>query len=86
MPFPSLYADFMNADPQGRVRLNCVGTIEDLGRLGLPLQDGLRIVVHDDELEANGEVMFSNDEKIWVAQIDWNALQPYTQIPVTQHA
>ena len=29
---PKVYADFHNADPQGRLRLNCIGTTEDLAR------------------------------------------------------
>jgi hypothetical protein len=27
---PKVYADFQNADSQGRLRLNCLGTVEDL--------------------------------------------------------
>lgn len=75
MPTPAFAADFMNADPLGRVRLTVVGTIEDLGRTGLRLEDGLHVVVHDEELEADGEVVFSNEEHIWVAKIDWNAIR-----------
>lgn len=75
MAIHSIFADFQNADPQGRVRLNCVGTIEDLARLGVRLTNGLRVLVHDEELEADAEVMFSPDEHIWVAKIDWNAIR-----------
>ena len=75
MAIPSIYADFMNADQQGRVRLNCVGTIEDLGTSGLRLTNGLQVLVHDEELEADGEVVFSEDEHLWVAKIDWNAIR-----------
>jgi len=71
----SIFADFNNADRLGRVRLNTVGSIEDLGRLGLHLVDGLRVTIHDDELEADGEVLYSSDESIWVAKIDWNAIR-----------
>jgi hypothetical protein len=71
----AIFADFHNADPQGRVRLNCIGTIEDLGRLGVQLVDGLRVTIHDEELEADGEVIYSSDENIWVAKIDWNAIR-----------
>lgn len=70
-----IYADFNNADPAGRLRLNCVGTVRDLGRFGVRLQDGLRLHVHDEELEADGEVSYSSDEQIWVAKIDWNAVR-----------
>jgi len=75
MATPVISADFNNADALGRVRLNTVGTVEDLGRLGLRLADGLRVILHDDDLEADGEVVFSADEKIWVAKIDWRALR-----------
>ena len=86
MAIPSLYVDFMNADPQGRIRMNCVGTSEDLDRQNISLRDGIRIVVHDDELEADGEVSFSKDEQIWVARIDWNALRPAGPVLARQPA
>lgn len=79
MALPAIYADFMNADPRGRVRLNAVGTVESLGRLGVRLAEGLRIVIHDDELEADGVVSYSADEHLWVASIDWNATRPVTR-------
>ena len=69
MSKPTLYADFNNADSHGRIRLNCVGTIEDLSRQGLQLREGLPLTVHDEELEADGEVHFSAEEKTWVAVI-----------------
>jgi len=75
MVAPAIYADFMNADPRGRLRLNTVGTVESLAHLGLRLTDGLHIVVHDDELEADGVVSFSPEEHVWVAAINWDALR-----------
>jgi hypothetical protein len=75
MATPVIFADFNNADALGRVRLNTVGTVEDLGRLGLQLADGLRVTLHDDDLQADGVVTYSAEEHIWVAKIDWNALR-----------
>ena len=69
-----VYADFNNADPLGRLRLSCVGTIEDLARLGVRLREGLRLTLHDEELSAEGEVHFSPEEG-WVAVIDWDAIR-----------
>ncbi|AMV25337.1 hypothetical protein VT84_13130 [Gemmata sp. SH-PL17] len=83
MSIPSIFADFNNADPEGRVRLNCAGTIEDLARLGTRLANGLNVIVHDDELEANGEVLFSAEEHVWVAKIDWKAIR---RLPVPEIA
>lgn len=75
MTKPLIYADFNNADPQGRLRLNCVGTIEDLSRQGVCLQEGMRLILHDEELETEGEVQFSSEEQIWVAIINWQRLR-----------
>lgn len=83
---PTIFADFLNADPQGRVRLTCVGTVKDLARLGVRLVDGLRIVVTDEELEADGEVVYSTDEHIWVAKIDWNAIRHLPSPATTERA
>jgi hypothetical protein len=75
MDKPSIYADFNNADSRGRLRLNCVGTIQDLARQGVRLRDGLQLLLHDDELEAEGEVHFSPEEQIWVADINWKLVR-----------
>jgi hypothetical protein len=37
---PRVFADFHNADAQGRLRLNCIGTLEDLASQNIELQDG----------------------------------------------
>ena len=76
MNTPSIYADFNNADSRGCLRLNCVGTIQDLSRQGIRLHEGLKIVVHDEELEADGEAHFSAEEKVWVATINWERVRP----------
>jgi hypothetical protein len=75
MDEPTVYADFNNADSQGFIRLSCVGTAEDLSRLGIQPREGMHLTFHDEELEANGEVHFSLAEQIWVAQIDWDKVR-----------
>jgi len=83
--FP-IWADFQNADTRGRVRLNTVGSIESLAESGVRLVDGLRIVLHDDELEADGTVGFSTEEHLWVATIDWDAIRHTGPVaPLQQH-
>ncbi|MFY0253967.1 hypothetical protein ACDQ55_08445 [Chitinophaga sp. 30R24] len=60
--------DFNNCDRQGRVRLNCIGTLNDLARLNIALKTGLELLLNDEEeLSAIGTVQFSEDENIWVA-------------------
>jgi hypothetical protein len=75
MDKPTVFADFQNADPSGRVRLNCTGTISDLAQQQIVLREGLSLTLHDEELEADGTVCFSPEERLWVAAIDWQAVR-----------
>jgi hypothetical protein len=84
MGTPRLNADFHNADSQGRLRLDCVGTREGLAKQQIELRDGLVLTLYADdlddkgeldELEADGVVSFSESENCWVAAIDWNAIR-----------
>lgn len=86
---PRVYADFHNADSQGRLRLNCVGTQQDLSRLGIELCDGLVLTLyaddadaagHPDDLQVPGVVHYSPDEQLWVAAIDWSAIQHVSEL------
>ena len=72
---PRVFADFHNADVQGRLRLNCIGTVRDLARQNIQLQTGLPLRLYSEELEVDGQVQFSEEEKIWVAAIDWSAIE-----------
>jgi len=73
----TLYADFNNADPEGRVRLNVAGTLRDLARQGVQLRQGMAVTVHDEELAADGEAEFSPAEGVWAARIDWPRVRPW---------
>jgi hypothetical protein len=77
---PRIYADFQDADSLGHLRLNCIGTMEDLARQHVELREGLLLTLYSDdlddkgqldELQADGIVSFSRDEHCWVAAIDW---------------
>lgn len=70
-----IFADFHNADEQGRLRLNCVGTVQDLARQEITLYEGLPLILYSEELEADGLVQYSATENLWVALIDWNAIR-----------
>ena len=72
-----IFADFNNADSEGRLRLNCKGTIEDLAALGRKLVAGERYIFCDGELKVEGLVVISS-EGIWAAEIDWDAIQSIT--------
>jgi hypothetical protein len=69
---PRVFVEFHNSDPQGRVRLNCAGTKQDLTRLGIVLKEGMRLLLVSYELETEGIALYSATEDLWVAKIDWN--------------
>ena len=75
MNHPKVFADFHNADAKGRLRLNCIGTVEDLSQQQIVLRDGLSLTLYSEELEVEGVVQYSTDENVWVAVIDWNAIR-----------
>ena len=76
MTTPKVYADFNNADCHGRLRLAIRGSEEDIKSQKLELFNGMKIIVDDDnELSADAEVIFSDEEGIWVAKIDWEKIR-----------
>ena len=89
---PKVYADFHNADGNGRLRLNCVGTIEDLAQQGILLRDGMPLTFYSDDLDSKGQldellvdgvVSFSEEEHCWVAAIDWSAIHHASEGQIT---
>lgn len=75
MTLPRLYADFNGPDVKGRLRLNCYGTFDDLSHKKMWLQEGACMTFYDDECEADGTVRYSDEERIWVGEIDWDAVR-----------
>jgi hypothetical protein len=88
MNHPRVFADFQNADEQGRLRLNCIGTIaslapeaiEDLSRQGTQLIPGGKLLIYSEELEADAVIEYSDQEKIWVASIDWEQIREVAEV------
>jgi hypothetical protein len=84
MSAPKVYADFHNLDGANRLRLTCAGTVADLARQGIQLREGLVLTLYMDdaddegrsnELLAEGVVHFVEQERGWVAQVDWSAVR-----------
>jgi hypothetical protein len=70
-----IFADFNNADSDGFVRLNCVGSESDISRYGIELQPGMKLLLYDgDEFEIAGLVVEPGSEGIWRARVDWAEL------------
>lgn len=72
---PRVFVDFNNADRQGRVRLNCVGTVNDLNRLGIVLREGTQMLLACIELATEGTATYSAEEGLWVARVDWDRIR-----------
>jgi hypothetical protein len=70
-----VFVDFNNSDRQGRVRLNCVGTVQDLNRLGIILREGTEMLLSCVELEIEGIATYSTEEGLWVARVDWDRIR-----------
>jgi hypothetical protein len=51
MNLSRVFVDFHNADEQGRLRLNCIGTIEDLARQQAELENGQQLTLYSEDLE-----------------------------------
>ncbi len=83
MSYPKVYADFHNADANGRLRLNCVGTIKDLSRLHIKLRDGQPLSLYSEDLEVDSVVQYSDEERLWVALIDWDAVREIEEVAVS---
>ena len=81
---PRIYADFQNADAEGRLRLNCRGTLADLNRQQISLAEGLQVTLYSEDVEAEGEVTYSPDEQLWTAVIDWDAVRRFDDASVTE--
>jgi hypothetical protein len=84
MANPRVYADFQNLDDDSRLRLTCAGTLQDLERQAIRLQEGLALTFYTDdaddegkpdELRAEGVVHYDPAQQCWVATIDWAALR-----------
>jgi hypothetical protein len=80
MSHPRVFTDFHNADAEGRLWLNCIGTIEDLARHHIELQDGQLLTLYSEDLEVDGTVQYSELEKMWVATIDWEQIRQVEDI------
>ncbi len=82
MTKPKVFADFHNADFQGRLRLNCIGTIQDLARQHIELQDGQLLTLYSEDLEIDGIVQYSEEENLWVAAINWEQIRQVEDLVV----
>lgn len=84
-----IYIDTNHYDEAKRFILTKVGTIEDLERLKIELQEGLKLVFYtddadddgkSDDLVAEGIVEYDKENNRWVARVDWNEFRNISKI------
>jgi hypothetical protein len=83
MTLPRVYADFNKMDDEGRLRLTCLGTQQDLDALGIELSEGLHLCFYTDDAQADGSsdallvegVVERDRSQGWVARIDRAAIR-----------
>ncbi len=84
MRSPQVYVDFLSTDDSRRLLLVKHGTVGDLERQGIELQEGLCLRAYSDDLDADGKpdnlvvdgvVHFDEQHQRWVLEIDWSAIQ-----------
>jgi len=64
-----IFVDFNNRDFDGFLRLNLTGTLEDLGREHLVLEEGMPFTGSDGDLTAKIIVVAPGIEGIWRGRI-----------------
>ena len=48
-----------------RLRLNCMGTVEDLARQNIELQDGQLLTFYSEDLDVESIVRYSPEKNLW---------------------
>lgn len=71
---PRIFADFLNADRLGRIRLNTVGAKKDMASFDFRLEDGMTVELYDDDIVISGVARYDCNEG-WVVEVDWRALE-----------
>ena len=65
MTNPFVFVDFNNIAENGQLRLDCIGTRDDLQRRGIQLEDGLVLDVADGDLYAKIVVRSAGESGPW---------------------
>lgn len=81
---PRVWVDFMKTDNDRRLLLTTRGTLEDLERHGIQLQEGLVLTVYSEDADNSGDadnllgrgvVHFDHNANRWVLELDWTSLK-----------
>ena len=82
-----VYADFNNLDDDNRLRLTCMGTIQDLDRLGVQLREGLCLTFCMDDADEQGnrddllvDGIVEKGEDCFVGKVDWDTVKHESEV------
>lgn len=70
-----IYADFNNATEDEKVRLNTVGSLADIRKMRAPPIEGMKVLLHDEELEVQARLTRAPDGENWLGIPDWSTRQ-----------
>lgn len=88
-----IYADYLKRDDEDRLILTCRGTLIDLERHGIKLQEGLALTFYmddaddfgnADDLLVNGVVFYDQIKNRWVALIDETTFRHLSDDPTAE--
>lgn len=83
-----LWADF-NAPSDFGLRLNCLGTIKDLERQNLKLEEGMELLLWDedyneeyerDDLIVKATARYNSKNSIWEGEFEWNEIKHESEL------
>lgn len=78
-----IWADF-NATSDFGLRLNCKGTLEDLERRNIVLQEGMSVLLWDedyddsnrrDDLIVEAIIRFNQNTEVWEGEFNWDDIK-----------
>ena len=92
LPTPPIWVDFMARDGKSRVHLDFPGTLADLKRHAMSLNEGMRITLYTedatdvsdpDDLVTVGIVQRDPTSNRWFAVFDWTTLLHVSDLDAT---
>jgi hypothetical protein len=67
-----LYADFNSRTEDGKVIIKILGDPDHVKQVTQKLTNGMKVMLHDEELEVEARLEFDSRFDIWVGIPDWS--------------
>jgi len=66
---PAIYVDWNEEFGHDLMGLHCPGSVADIEKQKLTLENGMRVKLYGDDLEAEAIIQFDQKGKIWMGKI-----------------